>query len=259
MIRSVKNLKGFTIGASNGEIGKVKDAYFDDSEWVVRYLVVDTGTWLSGRKVLVSPLFITGVNWDAAAVDVTLSREQVKDSPDIDFDKPVSRQQEAEYYNYYRAAGYWGGPFLWGRFPHPAAARRLVTDVVDEEGHKHLRRGDRNVEDSHLRSANEVIGYHIEARDGNIGHVEDFLFDEETWLVESLLVDTRNWLPGRHVMVPSDWIERVDWLERIAGVSVDRATIQEQPEYPDELVAGGNLGEMSGSRRDAASARRNPP
>jgi sporulation protein YlmC with PRC-barrel domain len=253
MIRNLKHLKGFTIGASDGPIGKVKDAYFDDYEWAVRYLVVDTGSWLSGRSVLISPLFIRGVDWDAEAVDVTLSRERVKGSPDVDFDKPVSRQQEAEYYSHYQAFGYWAGPFVWGKLPYPGAAAEGAGDY--EHLHKRMRRDDRKAEDSHLRSANEVEGYHIQALDGSIGHVEDFLLDDETWLIESLVVDTRNWLPGRHVMIPPEWVQEVDWLQRAAHVRVSREAIRQRPEYPGHLDFRGSRGVVSGSRQHAGNSR----
>jgi sporulation protein YlmC with PRC-barrel domain len=236
MIRELKQLQRFSIGATDGPIGKVTDAYFDDSEWVVRYLIVDTGTWLSGRKVLMSPLFIDQVDWDAELVRVTMSRERVKDSPDIDFDKPVSRQQEALYYRHFQSFGYWAGPFLWGRVPYPGAVLTEDRAPQIEEDLRRLRRGDRNVEDSHLRSATEVRKYQIQAVDGSIGHVEDFLFDDETWRIESLLVDTRNWLPGRPVMVPPDWIEEVDWLGESARVKVNRDVIRQSPKYTEELV-----------------------
>jgi uncharacterized protein YrrD len=252
MIRNLNQLKGFTLAAADGQIGKVKDAYFDDSEWAVRYLVVDTGTWLSGRTVLISPLFIKGVDWDAGTVEVTLSREQVKDSPDVNFDKPVSRQQEeARYYSHYGAFGYRAGPFIWGPLPFPGAGLDGVG--LPEHLESRVRRDDRNVEDSHLRSAKEVEGYDIHAIDGSLGHVEDFLLDDATWLIESLVIDTRNWLPGRHVMIPPDWIESVDWLEHAARVDASREAIRQSPEVPDNLQAAGAGGRLVGLRSTSAS------
>lgn len=255
MIQSLKVLSGFSIEAPDGTIGKVKNAYFDDSEWAVRYLIVDTGAWLASRDVLVSPLFISGVDHVAATVQVTLSRKQVKDCPSIDFDKPVSRQQEAEYHRHFRSFGYWGGPFLWGSLPYPTAD---MSDADLTDVHNRFRRGDRYIGDSHLRSADEVRGYHIQALDGSIGHVEDFLFDDETWLIESLIVDTRNWLPGRHVMIPPSWVEAVDWYRGAALASVDRETIREQPEYPDGLTSPVSQSRMQGNWRDAERERRSP-
>jgi len=234
MIGSLKDLKGCTIAASDGNFGKVKDAYFDDSEWAVRYIVVDTGTLLPGRKVLISPLFIASVDWDVAQVNVSRTREDVKNSPDIDFDKPVSRQQEEAYYRYYQTYGYWAGPFIWGPITYPAA--QLRGREGSEQLPERMRRDDREVGDSHLRSVEEVTGYDIHALDGSIGHVEDLLFDDETWLIESMVVDTRNWLPGKHVMIPPAWIEKVDWPERAAYVKADRESIRAQPEYRDELM-----------------------
>ncbi len=248
MVRSLNDLKGFSIAASDGTIGKVKDTYFDDREWVVRYLVVDTGGWLLDRKVLISPLFIRGVDWDAATVQVPLSRELVKSSPDIEVDKPVSRQQEEAYYRHYRSIGYWAGPFLWGPIAYPAASWEGV-DLPDHLADR-LRRDDRNAGDSHLRSANEVEGYHIEALDGSLGHVEDFLFDDEAWFIESIVVDTRNWLPGRKVMVPPDWIEEVDWSQRAAHLKADREEIRTRPEYTagNSMIHGHQVPEAEGRR-----------
>lgn len=230
MIRSLRDLKGCSIAASDGPIGKVTDAYFDDSEWTVRYLVVETGSWLFDRKVLISPLFIERVDWDDSQVMVSRSREQVKDSPDIDFDKPVSRQQEEEYNRHYQTFGYWAGPFIWGPIAYPAAeaqGNRLSDHLLERT--RRVER-ERDVEDPHLRSLNEVVGYHIEALDGSMGHVDDFLFDDETWLIEALVVDTRNWLPGKHVMIPPDWVEDVDWSLHGARVNADREEIRKRPE-----------------------------
>jgi sporulation protein YlmC with PRC-barrel domain len=257
MIQSLKHLSGFAIEAPDGTIGKVKNAYFDDSEWAVRYLIVDTGNWLTGRDVLISPLFVNGVDTDAATVQVTLSREQVKDSPGIDFDKPVSRQQEAEYFRHYRSFGYWGGPFVWGPLPYPTAD--MSGDGLSDDLYRRLHRGNRHDGDSHLRSADEVRGYHIQAHDGGIGHVEDFLIDDETWLIESLIVDTRNWLPGKHVVIPASWVEAVDWSRGAALVGVDREAIRERPEYPHALTAPAAESRMQGNWRDAGQGRRGSP
>src|SRR5689334_4092581 len=114
MIRGADGLKGFTIGATDGEVGGVNDLYFDDERWVIRYLVVDTGNWLPGRKVLISPHAVRTTQWELRRVDVALTRQQVKGSPDIDTDKPVSRQHEAAFFSYYGYPAYWDGTSLWG-------------------------------------------------------------------------------------------------------------------------------------------------
>src|ERR1044071_4192956 len=189
MQNSIKDLKGSAIVATDGDIGKLDYFYFDDKPWPIRYLVADTGNWLLGRKVLLSPIAVGKMNFASGRVNVKLTKKQVEDSPSIDTDKPVSRQHEAYYHDYYGYPYYWNGPYLWG----PMSCPQLVLDEKAEE-----RRAEREeAGDLHLRSAANVTGYHIEARDGEIGHVEDFIIDAETWEIRYMVVDTRNWLPGK--------------------------------------------------------------
>jgi uncharacterized protein YrrD len=229
MLRTVDALKGMVIGAIDGEIGHLRDVYFDDHDWTLRYLVVDTGGWLSGRKVLITPRSVRGVRPDEKRIDVLLSRDQVRRSPDIDTAKPVSRQHEISLFDYYGYPYYWAGPFLWG--PEPFAAGQV--DAAEAVG-REMRR--REQYDPHLRSVNEVAGYHLEATDGQIGHIEDFLFDEQTWSIRYLTIDTRNWLPGKHVLVSSEWVERVSWDERKVYVNLTRDTVRAGPEYDREAI-----------------------
>jgi len=198
MLRSMKkDFRGFTIGATDGDIGKVEEFYFDDASFTVRHLVVDTGGWLGHHKVLISPMALRDLDWVGKRVKAALSKVQVEKSPVINTDKPVSRQHEIEYYSYY------GYPPYWAR----------------ESG------------DSHLRSSAAVIGYHIAATDGDIGHVEDFLVDDATWAIRYVVVDTRNWRPGKRVLVSPEWIERVDWSDAKVHVGVTREQIKQSPEY----------------------------
>ena len=232
MIRGAGDLKGFTIRASNGEIGTINDVYFDDERWVIRYLVVDTGEWLPGRKVLISPISVGGTEWESRHVNVSLTRQQVKDSPDIDTDKPVSRQHEAAFFSYYGYPTYWDGVSLWGATAQPLAPPPVAPELrgaraVTEKKKEQLAARS----DSHLRSTREVIGYHIQALDGTVGHIENFLFDEDTWEVRYIEVDTRNWWPGKHVLIAPEWIDGMDWANRIAQVHVRRAAVKESPPY----------------------------
>ncbi|MEO8186822.1 MAG: PRC-barrel domain-containing protein [Burkholderiaceae bacterium] len=246
MLHNVKELQGFTIGAttigaSDGEIGVVKDAYFDDQRWAIRYMVVETGGWLSGRKVLISPSSVHSVAWADEVMNVNLSQQQVRDSPSIDTDKPVSRQHEIDYYNYYGYPNYWEGGNLWGlgvypipwvgASPDPALAPRQPRD--DEVVRERQGRLDREREsaDSHLRSSKEVIGYEIMASDGPIGTVENFVFDDESWAIRYMVVDTRKWLPGKHVLLSPEWITRVSWSEHEVYVKVTRQAVETSPEY----------------------------
>ena len=227
MLRSLKDLQGYKLGASDGEIGSVETFYFDDQHWTIRYVVVDTGGWLPGRQVLISPMAITGADWVSRRLFVSLTNEQVENSPSIERDKPVSRQFEVDYYNYYGWPYYWAGAGVWGGWAYPAAlvaapAARpggaVATDDVEQRG------------DPHLRSAKEVVGYHIQGTDDTIGHVEDFVLDDESWRIRYLVVDTSNWWFGKKVLVAPDWVDRVDWMERKVFVELTTEQIKNGPE-----------------------------
>lgn len=224
--RSMHELKGDTIAARDGSIGSVKDVYFDDEHWAVRYLVVDTGEWLPGRKVLISPASLSQRQPDGDAIGVDLTREQVRQAPDMGEDQPVSRLQEMSHASYYGYPGYWSGPYLWGTALTPAAYPRRENRAEEEV----RRMAERAAETSHVRSGEEVIGYEIRAADGEIGHVEDFLIDAESWAIAGMVVDTRNWLPGKKVVVPPAAIESVDWFGKEVTVRLTREKLKGSPE-----------------------------
>ena len=241
MLRTVKELHDFIVGATDGEIGEVKDVYFDDERWAIRYVVVETGGWLSGRKVLVSPISVRDVTWDDGVVNVTLSQQQVRESPSIDTDKPVSRQHEIDYSRYYGYPTYWEGANLWGLGVYPIpwvgasadvalSSRQPPDDSVARQRQRALDR-ERTAGDSHLRSSKEVIGYEIMATDGPIGSVENFVFDDKSWAIRYIVVDTRKWLRGKHVLLSPEWIDGVSWSEHEVYVKVTRDAIQTSPEY----------------------------
>jgi hypothetical protein len=187
MQHSVKDLKGYAIGARDGDIGKVDDFYFDDEFWTIRYLVAETGNWLMNQKVLISPFALGEVDVSRERLNVTLTKKQVEESPSIDTDQPVSRQHEALFLDYYSYPYYWDGPFLWGRMPYPR-----FSDA-DRKRDEKARAEREEANDLHLRSVKKVTGYHIDATDGDIGHVEDFIIDGETWEIRYMVVATQNW------------------------------------------------------------------
>lgn len=233
MLRNVNTIKGYAIQATDDELGRVREVYFDDEQWGVRYLVVETGPWLMGRSVLISPYAIQGIDEDGERIRVSLTSEKVKNSPDIDTDKPVSRQLESEFSTYYGYDNYWTGPYLWGAggypvLPLPESASVPPPDAQQESA----ARPAGNEEDVHLRSSAAVSGYHIAGTDGDVGHVEDFIFDDEAWVVRYLLVDTRNWWPGgKHVLLSTDWVERVDWTDSRVQTGLTQEQIKNSPEY----------------------------
>lgn len=230
MLRSMKGLTGFTIGATDGDIGRVDACYFDDATFTVRHLVVDTGGWLGGRKVLISPMALRDIDWPGRRIEAALTRAQVEKSPLIDSDRPVSRQQEAEHHRYYGYPSYWTGPYLWGAIPYPYMFPAPDRETSFEQERRWAREGARSG-DPHLRSSAAVIGYHIAGTDGDIGHVEDFLLDESTWAIRYLVVDTSNWWFGTRVLVSAEWVTDVDWNESLLHVELTRERIKSSPEY----------------------------
>ena len=230
MIRSVKHLKRFDIVATDGSIGAVDDFYFDDERWVVRYIVVDTGKWLPGRRVLISPYSVIRTEWGEQRVLLSITRGQVKDSPAIDTHQPVSRQHETNYLRHFGYPYYWTHAGLWGAYPSP-----MLPTAVQMAKHEATLAGDQQrataSADSHLRSVAEVTGYLIRATDGELGHVDDFLIGDVSWAVRYLVINTSNWWFGRHVLVAPRWITAIDWVSKTVDVNVTRAAIKSAPAY----------------------------
>ena len=237
MLYNLSTLEDFSLGALDGEIGSVEDFYFDDQAWTIRYLVAGTGNWLSGRTVLISPAALRKVNFDDNRIEVKLTQEQIRNSPDIDTHKPISRQHESALHDYYGFPYYWGGPYLWGPVAYPGAIVPPPEAVEQNSQERELRAVEEKhrLEDQHLRSTREVTGYTIEASDGDIGHVEDFLIEDGNWTIRYAVVDTRNWWPGKHVLVPPRWIIGVDWSASKARIDVPREQIKQAPEYANDM------------------------
>jgi sporulation protein YlmC with PRC-barrel domain len=232
MMRNVKDLRGYAIRATDGVIGTVDDFYFDDEDWGIRYLVVDTGRWLSGRKVLISPIAIDSPDWMLQELPLSLTKSQVKRSPDIDTRKPVSRQHAAEYSRYYGYPYYWGGAGFWGMGAYPGSL--TAEDTINEKLKAAATHPTRTADDCHLRSSNAVIGYQLHATDGNIGHVDDMLVDDQTWAIRYLVVDMHHWWSGRRVLVAPRWVDNVSWSMATVSVDLTRFAIEGAPPYDSE-------------------------
>jgi hypothetical protein len=226
MLLKAKALKGYALHCLDGEIGKVREFYFDDQHWAVRYLVVDTGNWLADRQVLVSPHALRAVKKVDQTIAVSLTKKQIMDSPSLDSDKPVSRQFEEAYYSHFQWPAYWSGPHMWGNYPN--IVRDLENWKVPTQAEKSW--------NPHLRSSHAVSGYHIQATDGEIGHVDDFIIDDETWAIRYLVIDTQNWLPGKKVLLSPRWIERVDWGDSKVFINLSREVIKQSPEYTEKTL-----------------------
>lgn len=223
MLVQAKALNGYKLHGLDGDIGSTKEFYFDDRYWTIRYLVANTGNWLTGRKVLISPYSLNEVSPTAKEISVQLTKAQIEASPSIDSDEPVSRQFENSYYGYYGYPSYWGGPYMWGYYPHPERDRSK-WGANAKNGSEW---------DSHLRSTHAVTGYHLWARDGEIGHVEDFVIDDETWAIRYLIVATTDFWPGKKVLISPQWIEKVSWEASEVVIDLTREMIKGAPEYTE--------------------------
>ena len=230
MLRSTQEMKNYAIGATDGEIGHVIDFFFDDQSWVIRYLVVETGSWLMSRKVLISPFALLKADWANKRLPVHLTRDQVKNSPDIDTQKTVSRQHEMAYADHYGYPYYWGGSGLWGQglYAPLLVSRKDIADVPLEAN---IATPQHPGNDPHLRSCQSVAGYHIHASDGDIGHLQKMLVDEKTWSIRYLVVDTSDYWVGHEVLVSPDWVKRIDWNESKITLDLLQQSIKDSPRF----------------------------
>jgi protease I len=228
MLHKAKDLRRYTLMASDGETGRVDDILFDDVSWTVRYFVVDTGGWLTGRLVLISPASFEQPDHDAKRISVALTKGQIENAPSIYRDRPVSRQHEEELSGYYGWPRYWGMGALAGFGAAPVYPPPGPSQPTEAE---EIARGAEQQPDPHLRSIKEIVGYGIQATDGKIGHVEDLIIDDSDWRVRYLVIDTRDWLPGKDVLLAVPWIQQVSWPDRKVHVNLTKDTIKNSPEY----------------------------
>lgn len=226
-MRNLDSLKGFELGAQDGNIGKCKDFLFDDKVWVIRYLVANTRKWLPGRKVLISPISVGTVDSLRQIVNVSLSRDQIKNGPALDSDAPVSRQYETFFNRYFDWSDYWQGSGMWGEYSYPRSMK-IEKDLLDIE--QDPKAG------PNLRSTEEVSGYRIHARDDDIGHVEDYLIEEDSWAIRYLVIDTSNWIPGsKRVIVNPNWVDAVDWADRSLELRMTKEQVESSPQYDPQV------------------------
>ena len=215
MLRSLNYLEQYTVRATDGDVGNVVNFLLDDEYWFIRYLVVDTGAFLDRHEVLISPVSFREVEWPIQRFHLNLTKDNVKNSPTVDTQKPVSRQQEEAFHNYYGYPPYWNYADISGSQAHPK------TDQL---------------RDIHLRSANEVRGYNIQANDESIGHVEDFIVEDDIWEIRYLVIDTSNWWFGKRVLVAPQWANRISWEERNVCIDMSRQAIKDSPEYDSSVT-----------------------
>lgn len=231
MLRSLKDLDRFVLVAHDGEIGRCKDFLFDDRQWIVRYMVADTGRWIPDRKVVISPESFGEPNWVDHRFPVDLTKEQIEHAPPLTEHEPVARQQEAELRSHFGLAPYWPSTSIWGpSLRHHAVEHdgrggtdgaRAVDGVPESE----------STDDPDLRSLHEVVGYRVHATDDDMGHVQDLIVDDQYWAVRYLVVDTRAWLAGRKVLISPRWLHHFDAKAREARIDLTPSQIEASPEY----------------------------
>jgi hypothetical protein len=236
MLRNTKDLYGSSLAATDGPIGHVRDLYFDDRRWVVRYLVADTGPWLTGRLVLISPHALGRLDAEGKALHVNLTKAKIEHCPPIESHMPVSRQYEVEYYRYYGWPDYWSGDPMSGLGGFPMVMPALKSEGRAESQATHNRRDDR-----HLQGMHAVTGYHIQAIDGTIGRVTGFLVDDKTWATRDVIVEAGHWYSGKEIRIPVGKVERVSYEESTMFVTLTKADI-EQTAKDDVAHAGPSKG-----------------
>jgi len=228
MLRRISELNGLTLASTDGDIGACRDFLFDDRDWVVRYLVAGTGGWLTGRKVLISPASLDQLPPAAQRFPVRLTRQQIEQCPPLDEHAPVSREYEIAYYDYLSMPFYWLGDDLWGAYPDPTGMLHPVSPP-DAPEKVELKEG-------HLRSCTEIVGYDIHSADDSVESVEDVLVDARTWALRFLVVDTRRWLPGGRVVVPTSRLHAIDWVDRRIETDLDDEVISKSPAFDVERL-----------------------
>ncbi len=238
MLRNTKELYGTRLAAIDGDIGHVKDFYFDDKNWVVRYMVVDTGTWLTSRLVLLSPHSFGRLDLEAKVLEIKLTRAQIEGSPSIEAHKPVSRQYEIDFYRHYGWPAYWNGGAMWGIGGYPMAE---VPSKAEMEDRVHIHQRD----DKHLQSVQALTGYGIQVINGpidSIGSVSGLIVDDRSWAVYDLLVDAGHWYSERSIQITTKQVVRISYDESkvfvtLTPAEIMRATANKTADAESEMPA----------------------
>jgi sporulation protein YlmC with PRC-barrel domain len=229
MQHSLKSMIGFEIRATDGDLGNVHEFYFDDITWTVRYIVVETKKWFSSRKVLISLCAIGKPDWETRTLPVNLTCIQVRNSPDIDTQKPVYRQHEVQLHEHYQWPKYWDG--FCGNTMVQTQDHLLDISVIEQSF------GQLHHDDPHLRGTSQVIGYKIHATDGDIGYVDDFIIDDENGVFRYLVVNTGNWLPGRKVLISPQWVKCINWDDSSVYLNLLRDSVKYSADFnPDKII-----------------------
>ncbi|MFA9555726.1 PRC-barrel domain-containing protein [Evansella sp. AB-rgal1] len=229
MLTFASRILEYNVQATDGELGKVKDIYFDEDNWVIRYLVIDTRKWLPGRKVLVSPISFDSVDFENGMVNILETKESIKDSPSLEEHEPISRKHEILLHAHFGWPHYWSyfdNNRLWGDFNTPHELGNTTETEVDKLTPE-------QEDERKLRSVNDIkgdfTGYTIQATDGEIGHVSDFMISDDSWKVRYFVVETKNLLAGKFVVLSVDWINSISWTDKRLVVDLPKDAIKNGP------------------------------
>ena len=255
MMLKLSTIQKHSVAATDGSIGTVSDVLFDDSSWTIRWLVVDTGKWLSGRKVLLPPTVLGHAEPSDKAFPVRLTRAEIEASPTLEEHLPVSRQFETSTYNYYGWSPYWGSGYHLGGYDLMGISPMMENDPEVQRRIEDLDRLRRTRDEPHLRSAAQVTGYHIHATDGQIGHLSDIVLEDEDWSIRYLVVDTSNWWGGQEVLISPRSVSGIRWTERLIYLDVDRQKVKDSPPWdPDKPLDREHETRMAGHYGKANAA-----
>lgn len=234
MLLSLEKLLGYHLDARDDRIGRCEDFMFDDRDWVVRYMVVNTHRWLpGGREVLISPISMGYPNEKEKAIAIKLDVDQIKDSPLLEDNQPISREYESRLFRHYGYGFYWMGAGLWGTYPHPGA-------LVDNQA-LDIEEGLEDEKQYHLRSALEIDGYIVQAQDDGCGHVVDLLMDDRSWAICYVVVNLRNWLPGgANVVLPREVIKEISWPQQHLAVNLSVDQVKSSVQYEPGRLGDSN-------------------
>jgi hypothetical protein len=234
MFQSVKKMTGLNIKALNGDIGSVDQLFFDDHSWAIRYLVVSIGSLLNNRKVLISPAALDGISGHELFVEASI--DQIRNSPDIDTEKPISRQKEEELHDYYAWSYYWGYPLYYNSlgtelYPNIQYTDMFINKALDENKQKN-----QTEEENHLRTTREVIGYSVQTKNGEFGYVDDFIVDSDEWVIRYLVLNTGDFLPSRKILTGAHWVKDISWDNRAVSFDIDINTLRNGPTYDSSVL-----------------------
>lgn len=236
MLIAAQYILGTQVEGQDGRLGLIHDLLFDDNSWAVRYVVINTRTWLPGRKVLLAPLEIKQTDWPGHQIKIDKTRTQIEQSPPLSEHEPVSRQRESDLADYFDWPRLWGGadplgpdtPMGVGADPSSPENEASPTTLAKEPDG-----------DPHLRSCKHILRYELTAEDGQIGDIEDLIVDDREWQIRYLVarVDSVKWITRAHFLIAPDWIRELDWKTRHLSVDLTRDQIESCPEFePTEPI-----------------------